>query len=281
VNRELPYPITAEHIETYHRDGVVLLKGLLDAEWVERMQAAQHRVAQDPGRHGLLGPSHGKMLSVCYLWREDPDFRAFVMESPIAEAVGKVVGSQWIRMYHDHLFVKPPLSPSIMPWHCDETAWPVTGEMAPNIWTALTPVNAENGRVEYVAGFHRHCVDKGLTFGFRPDQANGMCPNFEDQRDNPDFRFRFVSFDMEPGDSVIFHPHTPHFSKGNMSATLERAGLAIRLFGDDVRWTDAPFKAAIPGVDVMPVGESPDDALLPILWERTPEAAPARQLVRR
>ena len=270
MTSQTAYEITPEHIETYERDGVVLLRGLLDAEWIERMQAAIARVAADPGEYGLLGPSNGKMLSVCYMWRKDADFRDYVMHSPIAGAVGRVIGADYIRMYHDHLFSKPPMSPSIMPWHCDETAWPVAGEMAPNIWTAFTPVNAENGRIEYVAGWHRHCVDNGLTFGFRPDQAGGLCPNFEDERDNPAFPFRFVTFDMEPGDAVIFHPHTPHFSKGNDSATLARTGLAVRLFGHDVRWHNAPYKAAIPGVEDMPEGAlvSGSDETLPILWRR-------------
>jgi ectoine hydroxylase-related dioxygenase (phytanoyl-CoA dioxygenase family) len=147
--------------------------------------------------------------------------------------------------------------------------------MAPNIWTAFTPVNAENGRIEYVAGWHRHCVEQGLTFGFRPDQADGLCPNFQEERDNPAFPYRFVTFDMEPGDAVIFHPHTPHFSKGNDSETLARTGLAVRLFGNDVRWRNAPYKAAIPGIEAMPEGElvTGDDDTLPILWQRETVAA--------
>lgn len=270
MNRHPLHEITQEQIDTYHRDGVVVLRNLIDAEWIERMQAAIARVSADPAEYGVMGPSAGKnkMISVCYVWRNDPDFRAYVEESPIGEAVGKIIGAQWIRVYHDHLFSKPALSPSIMPWHCDETAWPVTGEMAPNIWTAFTPVNAENGRVEYVAGWHRHCVDNGLTFGFTPDQAGGLCPNFEAERNNPDFPFRFVTFDMEPGDAVIFHPHTPHFSKGNDSPDMARTGLAVRMFGDDVRWKNAPYKAGIPGIDTMPEGEQPDSDLLPIIWRR-------------
>lgn len=275
MNRHPPYEITQEHIDTYHRDGVVLLPGLIDAEWIERMQDAIARVSADPGQYGVMGPSAGKMISVCYVWRNDPDFRAYVEASPIGEAVGKVIGAKWIRVYHDHLFSKPALSPSIMPWHCDETAWPVTGEMAPNIWTAFSPVNEQNGRVEYVAGWHRHCVEQGLTFGFRPDQAGGLCPNFEEERGNPDFPFRFVTFDMAPGDAVIFHPHTPHFSKGNDSPDMARTGLAVRLFGDDVRWKNAPYKAGIPGIEVMPEGEQPDSDLLPVIWRRDAALASA------
>ncbi len=273
MNRSPLQPITAEQIETYRRDGVVLIRNMLDSEWISRMQAAIAEVIARPEAYGELGPSHGAMTSVCHIWRRSDLFRDYAFNSPIAEVTGRVIGANTIRLYHDHLFVKPPRSPKIMPWHCDETAWPVRGEMAPNIWTAFSPVNAENGRIEYVAGFHRHCVERGRRFGFRPDQADGLCPNFETERGNPDFPFRFVSFDMEPGDAVVFHPHTPHFSKGNDSATLARIGLAVRLFGDDVRWHNPGYKAPIPGVTHMPEGELVEGEQFPVLWRRAVSAA--------
>lgn len=273
MNKSPLSPITAAHIEAYRRDGVVLVKNMLDAEWIGRMQDAIAQVVAQPEQFGMLGPSHGAMTSVCHMWRKPSAFRDYVFNSPIAEVTGQVIGANTIRMYHDHLFVKPAMSPKIMPWHCDETAWPVRGEMAPNIWTAFSPVNAENGRIEYVAGFHRHCVDKGLLFGFRPDQANGLCPNFENERNNADFPFRFVSFDMEPGDAVVFHPHTPHFSKGNDSPTRARTGLAVRLFGDDVRWYNPGYKAPIPNVTDMPEGQPVSGEYFPVLWRRSVSAA--------
>lgn len=264
-------PITQEHIETYRRDGVVVVRGMLDGEWIAKMQRAISDLSSAPEQYGLLGPSHGAMTSVCFMWRKAGAFRDFVLQSPIGEVVGRVIGANTIRVYHDHLFVKPPKSPKIMPWHCDETAWPVTGEMAPNIWTALSPVDGTNGRIEYVAGFHRHCIERGLKFGFRPDQANGLCPDFEKQRNDPDFPFRIVAFDMEPGDAVIFHPHTPHFSRGNDSPDQARIGLAVRVFGDDVRWYPAAYKAPIPGVGEMPEGKAPDGELFPVIWRRSAE----------
>lgn len=241
---------------------------MLDAEWISIMQDAIQKVIAAPEQFGILGPSHGAMTSVCFMSRRDGAFRDFALRSPIGAVVGSVIGADTIRLYHDHLFVKPTNSPKVMPWHCDETAWPVVGEMAPNIWTAFSPVNAENGRIEYVAGFHRHCVERGLRFGFKPDQASGLCPNFETRRDDPQFPFRFVSFDMEPGDAVVFHPHTPHFSKGNESRAVPRIGLAVRMFGDDVRWFRAPYKAPIPGVTDMPDGAAPAGEHFPVLWQR-------------
>jgi len=268
MNRSPLHSISAEDIATYRRDGVVCLRGMLDRDWIERMQAAIAKVVADPLPFGIPGPSHGPMVSICYLSRQPGDFRDFVFDSPAAEIAGRVIGANAIRLYHDHLFVKPASSPKIMAWHCDETAWPVTGEMVPNIWTAFSPVNAENGRIEYVAGFHRHCIERGLHFGFRADQADGTCPNFELERLNPQFPFRIIAFDMDPGDCVVFHPFTPHFSTGNTSKTQARVGLAVRLFGDDVRWWNQPYKAKIPGLERIPGSGSPEGELFPVLWER-------------
>ena len=273
MNRSPLSPITAEQVEAYRRDGVVLVRNMLDAEWIAKMRAAIQEVIDRPESFGVLGPSHGAMTSVCHMWRNRGAFRDYVFDSPIAEVTGRVIGADTIRMYHDHLFVKPPRSPKIMPWHCDETAWPVSGEMAPNIWTAFSPVNAENGRIEYAGGYPRHCVERGLKFGFNAQQANGPCPNFEAERHNADFPYRFVSFDMEPGDAVVFPPHTPHFSKGNDSSTLARIGLAVRLFGDDVRWYRRDYKAPIPGVTEMPEGQPVDGEFFPVLWRRPVSAA--------
>lgn len=273
MNKHPLNPINQAEIDTYRRDGVVLIKGVLDDDWIARMQAAADRVVKDPEAYGVLSFSHGAMTSVCYMWRNSSEFRDFAEQSPIAEVVGRVIGADTIRLYHDHLFVKPPRSPKVMPWHCDEAAWPVIGEMAPNIWTALSPVNAENGRIEYIAGYHRYCVENGLHFGFKPDQSDGLCPDFEKDRNNPDFPFRFVSFDMEPGDCVVFHPSTPHYSKGNDSETMSRAGLAVRVFGDDVRWWTPPYKAAVLNMDPPRDGDVPAGDLLPVIWRREPAAA--------
>jgi len=270
MNKRPLNTITAEHRNRYRRDGVVHLRQMFDRQWIERLRDGVDRLLKDPENHGVPGPSHGaSMASVCFMWRRPGVFRDFVLNSPIGEVVGRVIGADTIRAYHDHLFHKPPGSGKVMVWHCDETAWPVRGEMAPNIWVALTPVDRENGRVEYVAGFHRHCVENNLHFGFAPDQADGLCPDFEKDRNKPDFPFRFVSFDMEPGDAVVFHPSTPHYSQGNHSSARPRTGLAVRVFGDDVRWYPAPYKASIPGVDALPEGEPPSGKFFPVIWRRS------------
>ena len=48
MNRTLKRDITEEEMRAYEEDGVVLIRGVLDEEWVERMRAALERFYADP-----------------------------------------------------------------------------------------------------------------------------------------------------------------------------------------------------------------------------------------
>jgi len=266
--------VTQELIDQYKEDGVVCLRQVVDEDWLGRLQDAAEKIIADPaGSGGELGPSQGdEMVSVSFMWRNPGVIRDYVLNSTVGEIVGEVIGAEEVMIFHDHLFVKPAMSPKVMPWHLDATVWPVKGEMAPNIWLALSPVNTENGRIEFLAGYHKYCVDNDVEYGFSPDQSDGLCPDFEAERDNSKFPYRYVSWDLEPGDAVIFHPATPHFSKGNDSSDMPRIGLALRMFGNDTVWhTKPPYKMQIPGIDYQKIheGDSVEHELLPVIWKRS------------
>lgn len=273
MNKYPLQPITSEHIQRYKEDGVVCLRGMFDDEWVDRMRGAADAVIADPSSYEITGPSMAEdFTSVIYLWRRPGDFRDYIFESPAAEIVGRVLEANEIRAFQDHLFAKPPGSSNVMHWHHDATTWPTRGEQVPTLWLALTPATAENGRLEFVAGYHHQLVRDDVVFrtgykrGTYGPKAGVPCPDFENMRDDPSLRF--VSFDLEPGDLLLFHPKTPHGSKPNRTADKPRIGLSSRWFGDDITW--APFEGCVgvPGMDELPAGERPEGDLFPVVWRR-------------
>ncbi|MDZ5649735.1 phytanoyl-CoA dioxygenase family protein [Nitrospirillum sp. BR 11828] len=280
MNKHPLNPITEQHIADYRRDGVVCLRQMFDAGWVALLREAAAEVVKRPGDFGMTGPSHGSMTSVAFLWRKSGAFRDFIQNSPAGEIIGRVIGADTIQMFHDHLFHKPAGSPQVMPWHADHL-WPFTGSMVPNLWVALSPVNRENGRIEFVAGYHDFCQRTGSRFGPAGD-GTFRFPDFEAERNNPAFPFCFVTWDLEPGDAVLFHVDIPHYSKGNESPTLDRTGLAIRVIGDDSYWCPREGLTKVPGLDLLSQPEGvhpPPSEFLPVIWHRP--AGEPRAFIRR
>jgi len=258
-------PIAEEEIETYERDGVVCLRGILERRWIDSLLPTARRIAIDKEDVGLLPTYPGRYMS-----RKAPEFRKFVFESPVAEAAARVMRSSMARFFFDEFFVKPPASSETTIWHCDRMGWPTAGKMVPSIWVPLTPIAKENC-LECIAGSQSQDVRYWL---FSPNArqmqrppARAPHPDEEQLRSDPSNRF--LQWRMEPGDILVVHPWTLHYSHGN-TAHDWRIALSIRVFGDDIRWRPRPDCVNLAGVsfDEMIEGEPPAGPLFPVLWSQ-------------
>lgn len=268
MNRHPLAPITDDLKEHYERDGVVCLRGMFDQEWITRLRIAAEAVVEAPAEHGGIGYSHGPMTAVNLLYSRPSVFRDFVFDSPVGEIIGRIIGSGRIRMYHDYVFSKQPGSGKVIPWHTDGRGYSVEGMDMPNMWIALTPTDHTNGRLEFAAGYHKTLVER---LDLRMDAvATNALPDFEAEFDTPDFPYRRLAWDLEPGDAVLFHPYAPHHSKPNVSVDKVRTGYAVRVIGDDVVWAKKHSTwLKIPGLDFDTVEDGApvvEDAL-PLIWQ--------------
>jgi ectoine hydroxylase-related dioxygenase (phytanoyl-CoA dioxygenase family) len=248
---------------TYQRDGVVCLRRVFDPAWLEPMMRDARRIAVDKADVGLLPTLPGR-----YMARRLDSFRRFIFDSPLGEVAAHVLRSERIRFFFDELFVKSPGSTDPTLWHTDRMGWPVTGKMVPSLWIPLTPVRQPNG-LECVLGSQTQDVRYWL---FSPNAQQMSRP--PDRVKHPDgaklraeYGDRIRSWDMEPGDMLVVHPWTLHYSSGN-AAEHWRFALSVRVFGDDIRWKPRPDCLNIAGVsfDEMVAGESPGGPLFPVLW---------------
>lgn len=256
-------PITTDEADEYHDNGVVCLREIIDPEWMRAMRPLAKRIAGDGEDFGLLPSYPGR-----YLARTVAPFRRFVFDSPLGEAAAAVLRSKCVRFFFDEIFAKAPRSEDATIWHTDRMGWPVTGVMVPSLWIPLTAVTAADG-LECIAGSHTQDVRYWL---FSPNARQMIKP--QDRVPHPDEAAlradpgnRFVSWAMEPGDVLVVHPWTLHYSHGNHSDDW-RLALSVRVFGDDIRWAPRPDCVNLAGVsfDEMIPGEPPAGPLFPILW---------------
>ncbi len=252
-----------EEAATYRRDGVVCLRGVLSPEWIDSVLPIARRLLVDQEDFGLLPTYPGR-----YMARTIPEFRKLVFESAIAEAAGRAMGSNEIRFFFDEIFAKGPQSTEQTIWHCDRMGWPVTGQMVPSLWIPLTPITHANS-LECIAGSQVEDVPYWL---FSPNARKMIKPSErvphpdgEARRGQPGQRF--LTWEMAPGDMLVVHPWTLHYSHGNPTDDW-RIAISVRVFGDDIRWAPRPDCVNLAGVsfDEMLEGERPEGALFPLLW---------------
>jgi len=265
----MPHPlVTQQMIDTFQRDGVVLVKGLF-ADHVEALRRGVAANMADPGPYASnnekAGES-GRFFDDYCNWTRIPDFVEVVETSPVAEVAADLMRSGTVQMFHDHVLVKEPGTSMATPWHQDGPYYFVEGKQTVSFWSPLDPVREATLRC--VAGSHRWEKEVLPTRwvseeGFFPDEGQYMpVPDPEAEG------MRIVEYEMEPGDAVAFNFRTLHGARGNTSAARRRA-FSIRLVGDDARYVDRPGRTSppFPGHDMTP-GQRLREDWFPEIWPR-------------
>ena len=263
--------ISEADIAAYERDGAVCLRGLFDADWIERLRTATERVMANPGPMGMRYGKRddaGTFFGDMYVWTFDADFEAFARQSPAAAIAGAVMRSAKVNFFYDHLLVKEPGSESPTPWHHDLPYWCVDGDQICSLWLALDPVRRDSGAVEFVRGSHRW----GKLFraqDFRGgslfhDDALEAIPDIDASRDD----YEFLCWDAEPGDCIVFHARTVHGASGNATSDRRRRALSTRWTGDDACFIERPAMSQPIRHPGLKPGDAMDCELFPVVWRR-------------
>jgi ectoine hydroxylase-related dioxygenase (phytanoyl-CoA dioxygenase family) len=276
MNHEPLTPVGAAQVGDYERDGVVCLRRVFDAEWIERLSRAVDRTMANPGprvRDATKPGAPGRFHSNTFMWRWDPDLRALALDSPMIGVARQLLGADRIAFFYDQLFVKEPGTRDLTYWHQDLPYWPAQGGDIVSIWLALTPVSLATSGVEYIAGSHKW----GRFFrAVTPDEdpkftnpALEPCPDYFDWQQR--VGHRFLSWDLEPGDVICHHPLTVHGAAGNTSTSQRRVGLSLRYSGRDARWDPRPYVMRVEGEPEKKLKAGDPlilDGVFPVVWER-------------
>ncbi len=265
----MTYPlITQDHIDTYQRDGVVLVRGLFK-DHVETLRKGIDRNMAEPGEYAAenLKPGEGGRFFDDYCnWTRIPEFEEVIRTSPAAEVAADLMASEGVQVFHDHVLVKEPGTSKPTPWHQDGPYYFVEGTQTISFWSPLDPVREASLRC--VAGSHRWAKPVLSTRwlseeNFYPDPEAYM-PVPDPDAEGMDIR----EWQMEPGDAVAFNYGTLHGARGNNAATRRRA-FSLRLVGDDARYVERPGRTSppFPGHGMTP-GQKLREDWFPLIWSR-------------
>jgi len=237
--------LTPDDVDTYQRDGVVLVRGLF-ADQVDLLRAGVEANMADPGPYASNNEKPGqtgRFFDDYCNWTRFAEFREVVETSPAAAVAADLMQSDQVQMFHDHVLVKEPGTSMATPWHQDGPYYFVEGRQTVSFWSPLDPVREATLRC--VAGSHAWAREVLPTrwvseAGFFPDEGQYM------PVPDPDAEgMRVVEFEMQPGDAVAFHFRTLHGARGNSSMTRRRA-FSLRLVGDDARFVERPGPTSPP-----------------------------------
>lgn len=288
------FQVDTSAIEQYRLEGATCIKGAFK-DWAPRMLSAHDRLQErlealaeskstsltaasvaNPEPFPPLTYSRGKsgQFGIRNAVFADPDFRAWMLESPVADIIGQVIGAKSLRFWWDQSFCKTANAPpeGATPWHTDSGAFSWVGDMLPSFWIAGTDVGPENSPLLTAVASHN---DKRW---FRPvvgkEDVKELPENYYERDeimkvlDDPKTEVR--TWTIEKGDCLVIHPYTYHASKPPEPGAGRRIAFTSRWLGNDIRWKLREMTFTYPDdgrfQNVKQDQPPPDDGF-PVIWE--------------
>eukprot|EP01083_Nonionella_stella_P016909 47210_1 len=243
--------LTAEQRKSYEKNGFIVIKKLLTPPEVEKYYNRFDELCANPQdgspamiimRDVSLGDLKKKdrkterVVTKLQMWAYDRVLWTYPTNKRVVPYLESIIG-QDIRACHFMSINKPPdpgLLSSRHPLHQDQWYFP----FAPSkhivcSWTALQHINRNNGCLVVVPGTHKWNSNLGiggklLPHGY-PKAWHGPVNkayhglHLPDDMDINTMLSKRVHLEMEPGDTVFFHPLLFHGSGANLSGKNRRS----------------------------------------------------------
>ena len=144
-------------IGDFHRQGAIVIRQLLTPDELARLRAGiEANLAQPSVRAKIASrpDDPGRFFEDFCNWQHNDAYRRFIFEAPLALAAKRLMASNTVRLYHDHVLVKEPGTRQRTPWHQDQPYYNIDGQQNVSMWIPVDPVSRAS-TLEFVAGSHR------------------------------------------------------------------------------------------------------------------------------
>lgn len=228
-NADGTYTVTAEEIETFHRDGYVHLPGLLDEEEVAELEVVYDRFLRReieiPGKDycdmaGDYGrdPSEYSIVNVMLPRRYHPDWQGNTLEQRALQVAAQLQGNG-MEIDYDQLLAKQPLKEdAVFAWHQDMAYWPDTPDTrTATVWCAIDDSTVENGCMRFVpATNHENALRNHQPVFVGRGESHALGTELEPSDE-------VVTVPISRGDCTVHNERVLHGSGGNTTSGFRRA----------------------------------------------------------
>ncbi len=267
-------------VQDFQERGAGVLRAAF-APFLDGLAAGVARNEREPGPHAENSAGTGRFFNDYCNWRRIPEYRDFVLDSPAAALAARAMRSATAQLFHEHLLIKEPGTALATPWHHDMPYYNVEGTMTVSLWLTLDPVPRETCP-QFVAGSHRwgklfypRYFRDGTNYPYAGEGYEPV-PDIDARRADHEI----LSWDLEPGDALLFNFLTLHGAPANLTARRRRS-LSLRWLGEDARYVLRPGPTSPPFGDI---GQRPGEPLrrdlFPLLWPRDQSFNPSASLMR-
>ena len=228
--------------EDFRRDGVVKLTGALSRDDLAAARDCYDWSLAHLGPHGKGGdwlPSDGQTFED----KANPDaparYETFLRASPLADIARDVWRCDDVWFMYEQVFRKAGACRRT-PWHQDSSYLAVSGTHLAVFWISFAAVPKAEA-LEFARGSHLGPTYNGSTFNLAdpaetiyPAGTLPPLPGIDAARQEWDI----VSWAVEPGDALLFHPNMLH--GGAATEGTLRETLSLRFFGTDATYAKRP-----------------------------------------
>lgn len=266
-------PIDAGQVAEYNRDGHVVVRGLLDGDFVRAVRAPLEAAIERSGRRQIppgreQGAYERAFIQVVNVGLQDAGVRALTHSPRVGAWVAALLAAPAVRILLEDTFLKLPHGEGT-PWHQDASVAPMDPDRVLTAWIPLHTVAPDMGGLRFVTGSHHLKLLGPVDIS---EETQAAFDRIIAERDLPIVDHGV----MEPGDVSFHSGYTVHGSWPNTSDD-ERLAIAIHCFADGARIvpTRHPNQAALlqrlaPGLQLGDLAVGPNWPKIYPLAEGTP-----------
>ena len=205
------YPSPAA-IASYQQEGAICLRQIIAEPWLDLCRRGVERSVANPGkffRDYTAEDSPNRYLFDYWIWQSIPELGKFTLESDLAGVIAKLLQTDRLTLLMDQWFRREAGSTNAAVWHHDEPYFDFTDGQKCVVWFPLESASSEEG-LTLIGGSHKWGkLFMPQNFGQKKPFAGDMI-EYAPIEDFDEYSDRFLSWDMEPGDCLVFDFRTIH-----------------------------------------------------------------------